>query len=219
MKICCISDTHERQEELRIPDCDLLIHAGDITMRGAPAQLERFNGWCKGLIERQITRKIILIAGNHDLLFEKDPEKAQKLVSSSTYLQDSGTEWENIRFWGTPWQPWFFDWAFNLRTESELESRFQFIPEETGILIVHGPPRGILDRTIEGERVGSTALLEKIFQVRPKLVVFGHIHESYGLVERDGITFINASICDVRYRAVNAPVIFTWESTANTPRG
>ncbi|MGH9857391.1 MAG: metallophosphoesterase family protein, partial [Acidobacteriota bacterium] len=145
MKICCISDTHERQDELAIPSCDLLLHAGDITMRGSPAALKRFNRWCERLIEQQITRKIILIAGNHDFLFERDLDQARSIVSSSsTYLQDSGTEWEGIRLWGTPWQPWIFDWAFNLRTEEELRAKFDLIPAETEILIVHGPPRGIL---------------------------------------------------------------------------
>lgn len=208
MKICCISDTHERQDQLVIPRCDLLLHAGDMTMRGDARAIEDFNRWCTGLIERGVARKIVCIAGNHDFLFERAPAHARRLLSASTYLEDSGAEWEGVRIWGTPWQPWFYDWAFNLRTEQELAERFEAIPEGTDILISHGPPLGILDETTNGERAGSSALLDRIRRVRPKHVVFGHIHEGYGVLEQEGIMFVNASSCDVRYKLANPPVIF-----------
>lgn len=207
MRICCISDTHEHQDRLEIPRSDLLLHAGDITMMGDPDALKRFQDWCLRLLENQMVRKIIVVAGNHDFLFEQEPERATSIFDGITYLQDSLTTWEGLRFYGTPWQPWFYDWAFNLRTEEELRSKFALIPENTDVLITHGPPRGILDRTVRGLPVGSIALLERILEVRPKLVVFGHIHEGYGMVERDGIRFVNASICDVHYRPVNQPVL------------
>jgi Icc-related predicted phosphoesterase len=210
MRICCISDTHERHQQLEIPVCDLLLHAGDITMLGTPPAIKNFNDWCNSLVEKQITRKIICIAGNHDFLFEQDPKRAQSLMTAPTYVQDSGFEWEGIRFWGTPWQPWFYDWAFNLRSEEELREKFRLIPPGTDILLSHGPPRGILDRTVHGDSVGSYALLDKIEEVRPKLVVFGHIHESYGRYEENEITYLNASSCDVHYRAVNKPLLFSF---------
>src|SRR5919106_3054350 len=146
MQICCISDTHERHTEVEIPACDLLLHAGDITAIGSPQALMKFNSWCQSLLEKQIVRKIICIAGNHDFLFERNPEQARKLLTAPAYLQDSGLEWEGVKFWGTPWQPWFYDWAFNLRTEEELEQKFQSIPSDTDVLLSHGPPKGILDR-------------------------------------------------------------------------
>ncbi len=187
--------------------CDLLLHAGDITMMGDPAALREFNEWCSSLLDEGVVRKIVSIAGNHDFFFERNPEEAKFLLTASTYLQDSGVELDGRYFWGTPWQPWFFDWAFNLRSENELREKFEQIPARTDVLLCHGPPRGILDRTRKGDSVGSTALLERILKVGVKLVVFGHIHESYGQIEQDGITFVNASICDVRYQAVNKPIV------------
>lgn len=208
MQICCISDTHERHTEVEIPPCDLLLHAGDITGIGSPQALMKFNSWCQSLVDKQIVRKIICIAGNHDFLFERDPEQARSLLTAPAYLQDSGVEWEGHHFWGTPWQPWFYDWAFNLRTEEELDQKFQLIPSDTDVLLSHGPPHGILDRTTHGDSVGSTALLRRIKEITPKLVVFGHIHEAYGKYEEDQITYVNASICDVHYRAANEPFLF-----------
>ena len=209
MRICCISDTHERHAELKIPVCDLLLHAGDITRVGSPEAIMKFNEWCRILVEKEIVRKIICIAGNHDFLFERDPAKARNLLTVPVYLEDSGVVWEGVRFWGTPWQPWFFDWAFNLRSEEELASKFQLIPADTEILLSHGPPKGILDHTVRGDSVGSEALLQRIRKIKPKLVVFGHIHESYGKHEEDRITYLNASTCDVHYRALHEPVLFT----------
>ncbi|MCI0601738.1 metallophosphatase domain-containing protein [bacterium] len=208
MLICCISDTHERHQELEIPPCDLLLHGGDITGMGKPHALIKFNDWCHSLLEKGTVRKIICIAGNHDFLFERNPAEARSLLTAPTYLEDSGYVWEGLSFWGTPWQPWFYDWAFNLRTEEELRQKFQLIPPDTDILLSHGPPKGILDRTVRGDAVGSTALLQRIREIRPKLVVFGHIHEGYGKHEEDGITYLNASTCDVHYRAVNEPLLF-----------
>jgi Icc-related predicted phosphoesterase len=176
-------------------------------MMGVPNALMEFNSWCGSLLEKQVAREIILIAGNHDFLFERNPQEARAFMTASTYLNDSGCEWEGLRIWGTPWQPWFYDWAFNLRTEDELAQKFQIIPPETDILISHGPPKGILDQTIRGESVGSSSLLRKILEVRPKLVVFGHIHEGYGMMEQDSIMFVNASSCDGRYRCVNPPIL------------
>jgi len=207
MKICCISDTHERHESLEIPKADLLLHAGDITGRGSPTALSKFNEWCRSLLDRGVVRKIITIAGNHDFLFEDNAEQARSLLTASTYLQDSGIEWEGLRIWGTPWQPWFFDWAFNLKTEEELDQKFQQIPAGTQILISHGPPKGILDRTARREHVGSQALLGRIREVKPRIVIFGHIHEAYGMIEEHGTIFMNASSCDLGYRPINKPVL------------
>lgn len=207
MKICFISDTHERHEKLEIPDCDLLLHAGDLTDRGHRVAIQQFDDWCASLLTKGTVRKIVTIAGNHDFLFEEDPVQARSCLKATVYLEDSGLEWEGFKIWGTPWQPWFFDWAFNLKTENELSQKFELIPPDTNILVSHGPPKGILDRTTHGKHVGSEALLRRIQEIRPKLVVFGHIHESYGIQEKDGITYINASSCNVRYQPLNRPIL------------
>ena len=98
-----------------------------------------------------------------------------------------------------------------LKTEEELKQKFDLIPEGTDILICHSPPAGILDRNVFGQSCGSSALLKSIYRVRPRVVVFGHIHESYGRVEKDGIFFVNASTCTTDYRPRNPPVQLQWE--------
>jgi len=112
-----------------------------------------------------------------------------------------------IKFYGSPWQPWFYDWAFNLKRRTEIRAKWDLIPLDTEVLITHGPPYGILDRTTRGERVGCEELLEAIKQIRPRLHVFGHIHEAYGIRSNDDISYINGSNCDVRFRLVNPPIV------------
>ena len=177
---------------------------------GAPERLKAFAQWCESLLKNEIVRKVIAIAGNHDFLFQHQPSTAREILKGITYLEDSETEWENIRIYGTPWQPWFYDWAFQLRTEGELEAKFASIPAGVDVLLTHGPPKGILDRTIRGASAGSIALCERIKQVRPRLVVFGHIHESYGVLKQDDITYVNASSCDVRNRLIQSPIVLEW---------
>jgi hypothetical protein len=119
-----------------------------------------------------------------------------------TYLQDSGVEWEGLHVWGTPWQPWFFDWAFNGRPE-ELRQRWALIPEGTDILVVHGPPHGYGDGVPEdGEvrRTGCPHLLERIQIIQPRLVVYGHIHEGRGEWQVGPTRLANVTIMDEKYQ-------------------
>lgn len=116
---------------------------------------------------------------------------------------------EGIKLWGSPWQPWFFDWAFNLQRGPEIARKWDLIPDDIHVLATHGPPHGVLDKTSRRppQSVGCEALLERVAALPVlKLHVFGHIHEGYGTLVRGGCTFVNASICDVRYSPVNSPV-------------
>jgi Icc-related predicted phosphoesterase len=99
------------------------------------------------------------------------------------------------------------DWAFNLQRGPALREKWALIPEGTDVLITHGPPFGILDWTARGERVGCEDLLEAVRRVKPRLHVFGHIHEGYGEHEQDGTRFVNASICTEAYQPTNAPIV------------
>jgi Icc-related predicted phosphoesterase len=124
------------------------------------------------------------------------------------YLQDSGVEINGVKFWGSPWQPWFHDWAFNLKTSTQLRSKWNLIPTDTDVLLTHGPPFGILDRTQRtGESVGCHELLLAVRRVSPKLHVFGHIHEGYGMKQVGETLFANASTCTLQYRPTNSPVV------------
>ena len=192
---------------LPVPDGDLVLHAGDCTRRGTMAETTEFLDWF-GRLSHQYK---VLIAGNHDFLFEREASLAESLVPAGvTYLRDSGVVIAGRTVWGSPWQPWFHDWAFNLERGPELAAKWRLIPNDTDLLVTHGPPHGILDQTINRppEQVGCEDLTARL-AVLPnvKLHVFGHIHEAYGRRRQDGREYVNASICDVRYRPVNAPVV------------
>ncbi|MCB9832584.1 MAG: metallophosphatase domain-containing protein [Planctomycetes bacterium] len=201
-RIVCISDTHGHLDALSVPEGDVLIHAGDFCGRGDEGEIRRFLDRFRALSHRDK----VLIAGNHDELFEAEPERARDLVTGIHYLQDSGAEIAGLRFWGSPWQPAFFDWAFNLPRGPALAAKWALIPSGTDVLVTHGPPAGILDRVHDGSHAGCADLLAAIARVRPRLHVFGHIHEDPGLLERAGTIHVNASSCDRRYRPLQAPI-------------
>ncbi|MFM7203120.1 MAG: metallophosphatase domain-containing protein [Myxococcota bacterium] len=203
MKIVCISDTHNQHQGIEVPPGDVLIHAGDLTGRGRTYEVEDAVTW---LLDQPHRHKI-LVAGNHDWLFQRQPELARALVAELHYLEDSGCELEGLHFWGSPWQPWFCDWAFNLKTRQELHDRWKLIPSHTDVLITHGPPFGIMDKVEHSKSVGCEALLETVERIEPRLHVFGHIHEGHGQQQRGRTLFVNASICDEAYRPVLKPIV------------
>ncbi|HXN74932.1 MAG TPA: hypothetical protein VN855_00385, partial [Candidatus Acidoferrum sp.] len=123
-------------------------------------------------------------------------------------LNDSGIEVEGIKIWGSPVQPFFHDWAFNRRRGAEIKKHWDLIPEDTEILVTHGPPLGILDVTIRnGEHVGCADLMDKILISQIKLHTFGHIHEGHGYKYQDGRVFVNASVLDSRYKMISGKPI------------
>lgn len=210
MRIVCISDTHGLYDSIApdsIPDGDVLIHAGDMTNRGELWEFERVNAWMRQL---RHTHKLV-IAGNHDWGLELDSERAEALLESVTYLRDSHTVIDGVKFYGSPWQPEFCDWAFNMPRGRLLASKWQGIPPDTDVLITHGPPWGKLDRAgrfgRSAQHVGCQDLSARVNTVRPALHVFGHIHEDRGTEIRDGITYANAAICTRKYRPTNPPIV------------
>ena len=204
MKLCLISDTHGFHSRVTVPPADILIFAGDMSMSGTRDEIADFAQWWKDLPH---PRKAV-IAGNHDWLFQKDPESARKLLKGCGYLQDSEVTLAGLRIWGSPWQPWFLDWAFNLQCGAEIRAKWDLIPEGIDILVTHGPPLGRGDRVEGGEDAGCADLLEAIrARVKPRWHVCGHIHEGYGVTQDGGTTFINASVCDAGYAPVNKALV------------
>jgi len=208
MRLVIISDTHTLHGGLDLPDGDVLVHGGDFSLGGQPHEVEEFFTWFAGRPHRHK----VVIAGNHDLLFESNPDYARSLVPDNViYLEDSGCKIDGVRFWGSPWQPWFLDWGFNLATEKERAARWSLIPADTDVLITHGPPFEILDKCYDGRRVGCAALRRTVREIDPGLHAFGHIHEAYGCTVdpdgRSGTTFVNACTCDQFYRPTNPPVV------------
>lgn len=206
MRFVCISDTHNQHEDLDLPKGDVLLHAGDISGRGSLSEIRSFLHW---FASRDFPYKVF-IAGNHDFFFEKYTlEEISTLIPEGvSYLQDSGTQIGDFRIWGTPVTPWFLDWAFNRQPGPDIRRHFDLIPESTDILLSHGPVYRILDRSSRGEYLGSRDLLAKTLEIRPRVQVFGHIHEAYGSWEEEGILFLNASVLDHRYVLRNTPLVF-----------
>jgi predicted phosphodiesterase len=207
MKLVAVSDLHGTLPS--IPPCDLLLIAGDV----CPAtghSIARQASWLDTDFRRWLgqvpARKIIGVAGNHDFIFEQAPQQVPDGLPW-VYLQDSGTRWEGLSIWGTPWQPWFFDWAFNLY-ERDLAAKWQLIPEGTDVLVLHGPPFGYGDGVPRDEGIehtGSRSLLERIQLVAPRVAVFGHIHEGRGEWQVGRTLLANVTILDEGYRHVHEP--------------
>jgi predicted phosphodiesterase len=203
MKIVLISDTHGSHEGLTVPSGDLLIHAGDMTRSGALGELEAFAGWLRTLPHPHK----LLIAGNHDFCCERQPEASRAVLAEFTYLLDEAVAIEGIRFYGSPWTPLFFDWAFQQPRGPKLGAIWSRIPAGTEVLITHGPPQGILDWTVSGDRAGCEALAAVVVKVAPRYHIFGHIHEAVGQEQHGATMYINASSVDLEYRPVNPPVV------------
>lgn len=220
MDITCIADLHGHYPELK--GGDLLIVAGDLTARDTIFDHADFQGW----LNLQPYNKKIFISGNHD----NNSDKNFHWDDSIEYLCDSGTEFEGLKIWGTPWTLTFpginpHCTAFT-GTEEELSAKFAMIPEDTDILISHGPAYGILDKVkINGlykiseppqqvyEHCGSKSLYAWLNYVgRPLIHVFGHIHENYGISEvfatrnDKRMQSINCSQMNEDYDAVNKPI-------------
>jgi Icc-related predicted phosphoesterase len=205
MKIVFISDTHSKHQKLGKLSGETIVHCGDFSSRGLKDDISDFLHW----FSRLDFKNKILIAGNHDFGFENEnKEWAQGLAKELglIYLNDSAIEFDGVKFWGSPVQPEFCDWAFNRKRGEEIAKHWKLIPNDTDILITHGPPYGILDMCTHGERVGCEDLLEVVTKLGPRVHAFGHIHEDYGLKEVNGTQFINACNLDERYELRNTPV-------------
>jgi predicted phosphodiesterase len=218
MKILCISDTHNKHKQIpkeylenKSGEISMIIHAGDMTGRGHKNEILPFLDWYNDLNFKYK----ILIAGNHDFMFETYPKEIEDMLKNRpniTYLNDSGIEIDGVKIWGSPVQPWFYNWAFN-RRDAEIKPHWDMIPLDTDILIVHGGPKGVgyLNLTMEGEDVGCPYLFDKLSELKNlSLFVQGHIHEGHGVFQfADGATFVNASVLNRRYEMQNRPYIIT----------
>jgi Icc-related predicted phosphoesterase len=210
MKIVFISDTHGKHKILTtksynniLGEGDILIHAGDCTNVGKPHEIKEFLDWFS---DTPFTHKIF-IAGNHDFWFEKNHDIAQEYKDKGVkYLFDSMVEIDGVKIYGSPWQPEFYNWAFNLPRGEKLAEKWGKIPEGLDILVTHSPAFGMVDATIQGISVGCHDLFQRVVKVKPKIHACGHIHWSYGQKTFDGIEFINASILNESYFYENKPI-------------
>ncbi len=210
ISITCISDTHTKHLQLNLTGGNLLICAGDITNMGSYSDLISFLNW----FDKQNYTYKIFIAGNHDFYLEDHSTKniqdtIYKLYGDNCniiYLNDNGINLFGLNIWGSPVQPRFFDWAFNRDRGEDIKKHWNLIPDNTDILITHGPPSGILDKNESGQNTGCKDLLYKIIEINPIINIFGHIHEGYGYHDNGNTLFLNASVLDSRYNYKNKPI-------------
>ena len=203
MIIDCVSDLHGYYPD--VGSGDLLIICGDLTARDTEREYDQFGKW---LLKQKYEMKII-VPGNHDNILQR----VNIGLADAEILCDSGTEFEGLKIWGSPWTKTFSGMnphckAFTCDTEEELAIKFSLIPEDVDILITHSPPYGILDSI---NLYGSRSLRKIIEKITPKLWICGHIHEGYGEFKDhtlDGRYFhvVNASHVNEYYQPVNKPI-------------
>jgi len=221
--IVAISDTHSMHRRIKVPEADILIHAGDFCGRGNRAEIEDLADWLRGLPH---AHKII-VAGNHDRYAEDQPEKTRKILEDAAgaiFLLDESVTIDGIKFWGSPVTPRFGGWHFMMDRGPELVRHWAQIPDDTDIVITHGPAFGLGDVAPDyhgetnGKAAGCIDLLNRLREIKntsgftyPRVHVFGHIHNGHGVYSSDefgNMKFVNAAICTESYEPINQPIVF-----------
>jgi predicted phosphohydrolase len=213
VRVVAVSDLHGQLP--RIPPCDLLLVAGDVcplSDHSFAAQRTFLEGPFADWLVRAPAGAIAGVAGNHDLIAEAEPALLAGLPW--TYLCGSGAELQGLRIWGSPYAVSYGDWAF-MEPDDELEQRFAAIPAGLDVLMVHGPPYGVLDRAARGADTGSQALRRAIVRTRPRIGIFGHIHEGRGEDRLAETRCLNVSLVDARYVLRHVPVELELEPAAS----
>lgn len=237
-----VSDTHTYLKRVKVPDGDVLIHCGDHTFRGTYGEVRA----AFKQLDRYPHKHKLAIAGNHDLYLDeknfpdgsvfrsweikRGPSVADLLAEfpGVTYLQDSEVTIDGVKFYGSPWSPWYYDWGFNFRANviekygrypqvqhdrDHARETWAKIPNDVDVLITHTPPEGILDKANDDHKLGCPELRKRLRSLSNlRLHTFGHIHESYGQVDYLGefpLTFVNAAICNIDYdpNDLNEPIV------------
>ena len=210
MRIVCLSDTHGKEEQIKIPFGDILIHCGDFSMRGSENEFREFASW----FNAQPHQYKLCCPGNHDWLAQRNMELAKEIFKPSQLLHNEGIEINGVKFWLSASTPWFYDWAFNFRRGADIAKEWNLIPDDADVLITHGPPNGILDEVERWpevyENVGCEELRKKVDQMpNLKLSIFGHLHLRGGQSMKLGnTTFANVASVNEDYKVVNEPFIF-----------
>ena len=202
MKICCLSDTHQHHKKIKMPEVDMIIHAGDFTYHGELEEVKKFLQW----YGEQKAKYKLLVCGNHEVEISKQPFQLLQQMCENEGIQilnNTHTVIQGLTIFGSPNSNKFgYGWAYN-STENELENIYASILPDTDVIITHGPAYGRLDRVLMGTHAGSMALAKRISELSNlKLHVTGHIHESRGTMIRNGVLTVNAAICGIPYTDV-----------------
>ncbi len=213
LTIVALSDTHGMHGQMThpVPDGDLLIHAGDFCGRGRMEEVKEFAAWMGALPHRHK----LVTPGNHDLPVEHQEKACRRLFETHgiQLLIGDAVEAGGLRIFGAPYTPRFLNWHFMRDRGAPIREEWKAIPDDADVVITHGPAYGHGDRAPSWmgqppSNVGCFELLARLRDVKPKLHIFGHIHEGYGATSSDeipGTIFLNASVCTESYRTTNAP--------------
>jgi Icc-related predicted phosphoesterase len=213
MKIVAFSDIHGQQNNklarwFNNNPGDLLIFAGDLQLNN----LDDGTKFIEWIHQLPYTNKI-LVFGNHDGNYiHALAYIIQNSFNNITFLNNNNTIINGIKIFGSPHSVEYGSWWFMMK-DNELADLWNKIPDDTDILITHGPPFGILDYTCDGFTTGSKTLGEKISKLKQlKYHIFGHIHESYGIKRINNITFMNVSLLNEKYQFANNPIIIDYDT-------
>ena len=219
MKIGCTGCCHGNID-FEIEKCDILLMAGDMLPASHSAilsiemQSNCLNSDLRYWMSSQPCKEIILTPGNHDWIFQDAPDRVPEMNANFHYLQDSGIELMGLKIWGSPWTLPYMGWAFNAPKEI-IKDYWNIIPDDTDIILLHGPPYKIFDKVEHDnftKHIGSKSLLKRIKEIKPKLVVFAHNHNEYGILEKDGTTFVNCTLLDEDYKMTKKPIYIDYET-------
>jgi Icc-related predicted phosphoesterase len=212
-RACLISDTHSFHRQIQLESVDILFVAGDFSLRRTEEELIDFLSWMR----EQHEGSIVLVSGNHDRYYWKNTPRFLALMNEYDicYLENSSVDLLGLKIWGSPITAPALT-GLKRRFEMDESSRNEIwttIPPDVDVVITHCPPFGILDSS-EGFSLGCKSLLDRIFEIKPKYHLFGHIHQSYGRVALASTIFCNGALCgDVTYGIVNNAVYFEIETT------
>jgi len=201
-KIVAISDTHGSHKELDLPLGDVIVHCGDYSPTGSLEDILEVAKWLESLDYKHK----ICVSGNHDAEAEQRPRLTKDIFKDSgvAYLDNAEFVIDGVKFWGSPITPAFMNWHFMRDRGDNIAMIWKQIPNDTDVLITHGPPLNILDENHRHQHCGCWDLNDKIRKVKPKVHLFGHIHESYGAyTHADGVRHYNCAVMNEWYDVVN----------------
>lgn len=210
MKVCCLSDTHNKLSLMEPPPADVLVIAGDITMNGTLYEVCQFNEDLKKI--KKNYKEIFILGGNHDFYLFNYSKLGDQTITNAKYVEDEKIVFKGKKFYFSPWIPPIGGWAYEYPNDNIARSIWDAIPTKLDLLVTHGPPAGVgflenADNSYIKGPCGCPILSDALLRAKPKNHVFGHIHEGYGNLERRGINFFNVSSLKRDYHTINPAVL------------
>lgn len=213
VRVLLLSDTHVIADKIPIssyPEVDIVVHAGDFSMKGRAKEVKAFLSWYQTIKAKHK----VFICGNHETALDRNHKEFEKSTrellfakqySDLIYLENLTGEVMGIKIFGSPYSPEFYGWGFPTPDDAYKLYK-EKITDDTDIVLIHGPPYGILDKCVDGTLAGCKILEKRLKECSPGMCVFGHIHEAYGIVEKNGTLFVNASNSDFHYDFTQKPI-------------